>query len=387
MNLSSRVRGVELSATIKIADHVAELERKGTKILNLSTGAPHLPTPVAIRDQTIKALMENKTGYSHSRGIYELRKLLCTDLNERFGTHLEPERHILITPGGKQAILYFMLSVIEPGDEVLIPEPAWVSFVEIVKLAGGVPIPISTSAANGFSLSALAIEQAITPKTKALILNNPSNPTGKLIDKTTLHAINKLCIASKIFLFSDEIYDQIVFRGYRHTSVLSVNPDLNYIAMMNGFSKTYAMTGWRLGYIVATPHLIDAMLKLQQNSITCPTTFVQWGVVNAFKQITHFPSDALQLYQENRDFLIKEFAGLKNFRLIEPEGAFYGFIDVSRINPDSAKFCFQLLNACGIAATPGIAFGKSAEGFIRISFATSREILVEFMNRLKQTFE
>lgn len=387
MNLSTRVKNIAWSSTLKVADHVAELERGGAKILNLSTGAPHIPTPEAIKQHTIQAIIENKTGYSHSSGIYELRKALCEHLNAKFSTSLEPERNILITPGGKQAILYFMLSVIEPGDEVLIPEPAWVSFVEIVRLAGGVAVPVPTSPDDGFTLSLAALESAITPKTKALIINNPCNPTGKLIDADTLYAIKQICATKKIFLFADEIYDQIVFKGYEHTSMLSINPDLDYMAVMNGFSKTYAMTGWRLAYIVAAPPLIDAMLKLQQNSITCPTTFVQWGVVKAFDQIHSFPHYALSLYQHNRDYLIKEFASLKNFRLIEPEGAFYGFIDVSRINPDSTAFCLDLLNRCNVAATPGGAFGKSGEGFIRISFAVDYEKLVEFVTRLKQEFE
>jgi len=383
MNLSARMSNFELSATIKIADHVAELERMGEKILNLSTGAPHFPTPPSIVTATMQALRENKTGYSDSRGIYQLRKRLCDYYNEQFGTNLKPEENILITPGGKQAILYCMLSLLEPGDEVLIPSPAWVSFAEIVKIAGGIPVTVDCNSENDFEFSLEQIQKVVTKKTKALIINSPCNPTGKIIKSNLLNDIHQFCKKNNIFVFSDEIYDKIVFSGYEHSSLLQVDQTLQNSVILNGFSKTYAMTGWRLGYIIGPSELIDGMVKLQQNSVTCPTTFIQFGVLNGFDECKSFPQHALNSYQENRDFLLKEFESLKNFRLIKPEGAFYGFIDVSKLSTDSVDFCFQLLNTCKVAAVPGVAFGNSGEGFIRISFATSKDALAEFVRRIR----
>lgn len=386
MKLSKRVCELNFSATIKLADKVRELESKGEKIIQLGGGQPHLPTPSDFKMATIKALTENQIYYSHSQGIPELRKLIAQKYNQAYGSKLSFEKNILVTPGGKQAILYFAMALINPDDEVIIPTPSWVSYADIVKLVGGTPVLVECERDKNFELSVDLIEKAITPKTKAIILNSPNNPTGAIIKRSVLENIYKLCLKHDIYLLCDEIYESIVFDGQECTSIISVSPDLKNCVLINGFSKMYSMTGWRLGYVLAQEEIVEAMVKLQQNSVTCPTTFAQFGAIEALKSGDWFTKKLAQIYQEHRDFLANGLKELKFFDFIYPDGAFYLFVDVSKINKNSTEFCLDLLERCKVAAIPGIAFGANGEGFIRVSFATSKENLAIFLQKLKENY-
>jgi len=387
MQLTKRVNKIKPSATIKIGDKVKDLKSKGIKIINLSTGEPNLPTPNIVKNAAIKAIKNNETYYSQSRGIPELRELICGGINKEFGCRLEADRNILITPGGKQAILYAILAVVEEGDEVLIPTPAWVSYFEMVSIAGGKAIQVDCNEKRGFELSLKKIKSASNKRTKLIILNSPNNPTGKIISRKALAEINKFCIDNNIILLCDEIYDKIVFGHRKFPSLMSVNPKLNNTILINGFSKTYAMTGWRLGYAISNPELIDAMLKFQQHSITCPTTFAQFGAIEALKKGYGFIKKAMSFYSENNKVLVREFKRLKNFTLIEPEGGLYGFINISKVNKDSGNFCLELIDKCKVAAVPGAEFGDGGEGYIRICIATEKKNIIEFVKRLKEVYE
>jgi aspartate aminotransferase len=387
MRLTKRADKIRPSATIKIADKVRELEKGGIKIINLSAGEPHLSTPNTVKNAAIKAIQQDKTHYSQSRGILELRELICRQLNKEFGSNLEADKNVLITPGAKQAILYAILALVEEGDEVLISTPAWVSFFEMVNIAGGKIVQVGCDKNGGFEISLEKIKQATNKKTRLIILNSPNNPTGKIISKRILTEINKFCIDNNIILLCDEIYGKIIFSSHKFSSLMSVNPSLNSAVLINGFSKSYAMTGWRLGYVVSTPDLINAMLKFQQHSITCPTTFAQFGAIEALKREDGFIKKALSIYKENRNILTKEFKELKNFKLIEPEGGLYGFIDVSKINSNSSDFCLELIDKCKVAAVPGVEFGEGGEGYIRVCLATKKEDIIEFAKRLKEAYK
>jgi aspartate aminotransferase len=387
MQLTKRVDRIKQSATIKIADKVRELERSGIHIINLSVGEPHLSTPDIVKKATIQAIQEDKTHYSQSRGIPELRELICQRLNDKYGSGLQADKNILITPGAKQAILYAILSTVEEGDEVLIHTPAWVSFFEMVNIAGGKVVQFGGNRKKDFSISLNDIRKFVTRKTKLIILNSPNNPTGKIIDRKVLTEINKYCIEKDIVLLCDEIYDEIVFDNRKNPSLLSVNHNLDNAILINGFSKTYAMTGWRLGYVISTPDLINSMFKFQQHSITCPTTFTQFGAMVALKRGDRFINKALSVYSENRDILVKGIGKLKNFKLIKPEGGLYGFIDASKINSNSTDFCLDLIDRCKIAAVPGVEFGKIGEGYIRICLATEKKNIIESLKRIKEAYE
>ena len=386
MEFAGRVKELNFSSTIEISDKIKEMESKGDKIIQLSGGQSYVATPDNIKSVAVNALNANQIYYSHSRGLPLLRKEVLKKYSIECGTILDSDKNILITPGLKQAIFYFILSFIDPGDEVLIPIPSWMSYAEIVKIAGGTPVFVECEKEKDFDIDITKIAVSITSKTKAIILNSPNNPTGQIFSKDKLIELNKLCIEKNIFLLCDEIYDQIIFDGYQNCSIAKINPDFQNIVLFNGFSKAYSMTGWRLGYVIAQEFVIDAMLKLQQNSVTCPTTFAQYGAIEALRSCDFFIKDMLNLYKENRDFIVSELNNLPKFSCILPKGGFYVFVDVSKISKDSKQFCLDLLEKCNVATVPGVVFGDNAQGFIRINFAVEKQNLVEFVNRLKNRF-
>jgi len=387
MEFARRVKELNFSATIQLSDKVRELENQGYKIIQLSGGQSCIATPDNIKLAAINALKSNQTFYSHSRGIHFLRKEIIKKYSIEYGTILDSDKNILITPGAKQAILYFMLAFINPGDEVLIPIPSWMSYAEIVKIAGGIPVFVECDKEKDFDINITVISAALTSKTKAIILNSPNNPTGQIFSQDKLIELSKLCVEKNIFLLCDEIYDQIVFDNYQNCSIAEINPSFKNSVLFNGFSKTYSMTGWRLGYVIAQDFVIDAMLKLQQNSVTCPATFAQFGAIEALNSGESFVKDMLILYKGNRDFVIAELNKLTKFDYICPKGSFYIFVDVSKICKDSKKFCLDLLERCKISAVPGIVFGDNAQGYMRINFAVDKQSIIEFVNRIKNAYE
>lgn len=359
------------------------MEKSGKKIVRLEVGEPSFSTPDSVVGEAIKALKEGLTHYTHSKGIQELRSLLCKKYNLEFKTNLNPNENILITPGGKQAIFYIISSLVDKGDEVIIFTPAWVSYEDVARMAGGIPIFVECKKENNFDISFEDFKSKITKKTKAVIINSPNNPTGRIIKKEILKKIIDVCIKKDILLISDEIYDKIIFDKNKHYSILSINPKLKNCVLVNGFSKTYAMTGWRVGYVLAEKRFIDAMLKIQQNTVSCLSDFIQRGALAAIEKSNKFVKKSLGYYQQNKDILKRAFERGGNFKMIEPEGGLYAFIDVSSINRNSSKFCSTLLEKTGISAVPGIVFGKSGEGYIRICLAVETEKIIEFVRKIK----
>jgi len=377
---------IKLSAIIKIADKAREIAKSGERVIRLDTGEPHFITPKRAIDGAVKALNNELTHYSHSRGIEELRNKLCELYNEKYSLNLTSGENIIITPGAKQAIFYTALALIDRDDEVIIPSPGWVSYEEIVRMADGIPVFAEARQEEGFTVKFETIKEKITLKTKAIFLNSPNNPTGKVIDYENLKKIYELCLEKDIWLVADEIYDEIIFKEGAFTSILSVAGGLKNIIYINGFSKTYAMTGWRLGYIIALPELIGAVLKIQQNSITCPTTFIQHGAVTALGQEKEFIKSSVDFYGQNKKRLLEALSQMDKFSAIEPDGGLYLLINVSKINASSYDFCLELLDKCRVSAIPGIAFGQNCEGFIRICLATEKENIDEFIKRLKDAY-
>ncbi len=386
MMLAKRMEQIKESPIVKIADRVREMEAGGEKIIRLETGEPHFATPAVAKVAVQKALEDNLTHYSHSRGLYELRKMICDKYNREFGAVLEANKNILITPGAKQAIFYAILSVVEKRDEAIILTPGWVSYEEMVKLADGIPVYAVANKDKNFEINCDIIKKKITPRTKVIFLNSPNNPTGRIVSQESLKKIMDICIKKDILLIADEIYNELIFKDNSCQSILSVNPKLTNCILINGFSKTYAMTGWRLGYALARANFIDAMLKLQQNSVTCPATFTQYGAMAVLQKGSSFIKRSLKIYQENKDILVKELGKIDRFRIIEPKGGLYVFIDISKVNKDSRAFSLELLEKCEISVVPGMVFGKGGEGFIRICLATDKKNIIEFVKRLRKFY-
>ncbi|MBN2052831.1 pyridoxal phosphate-dependent aminotransferase [Candidatus Woesearchaeota archaeon] len=387
MKLAKRIDNIKFSPTVSLGDKARQLEKAGEKIIKLQTGESHLSTPECAKVAVTKALVANKTFYSHSKGIFELRSEICDYYNKKHNMKLDPEKNIIITPGAKQAILYAMLLLVEKGDEVIVPAPCWGTYQDIINLTEATPREVDSDVKKGFELSLDEIKKAITRKTRVIIINSPNNPTGRIIKAEDLKKLNELCKKNDIALISDEIYDKIVFDNNKFASILDFNKELDNCIYINGFSKTYAMSGWRLGFVLAKPEIIEAMTKLQQNSVTNPATFIQYGAVEAMKCAEEFTKQALAEYEEKRNFLMDEFKKLKKFKMVKPEGGIYAFIDITAVEKDSVKFCAELLDKCKVAAVPGVAFGKCSEGHIRVCFATSQQNLVDFVDRLMKNYE
>ncbi len=385
MKLASRMDKIEPSATIEIAESARKLEQKGEKVIKLQTGEPHFHTCDEIKSATSSAMYKGETFYSSSRGVFKLRKKICDEYNQKYNTLLNPKNNILITPGAKQGILYVLLACVEKGDEVIIPSPCWQSYSEIVKISGGSPI-YSECEPESFDINIESIKLSINERTRAIIINSPNNPTGKIVRKEILQKLLDLCHERNLILISDEIYGKLIFEGYKHISIAEINPTLKNCVIVNGFSKSYAMSGWRLGYVIGDEELMATLVKLQQHSVTCPTTFIQHGVVEAIETCENNIKGMMSVYQKNKDFFLDEIRNLENFDAFEPEGGFYVIINISKVSDDSRTFCLDLLLKHKIATTPGIAFGECLNKFIRVSIAKEREDLLSFVNVLKNYY-
>ena len=380
--VSKRLQEIPASGTIAISNMVSQMKADGIDIISFSLGEPDFTTPENILDSCCDALHSGFTHYTPSLGIPELRKAVADFTKTRNGVPCDAS-NVLITPC-KQAIFLTALAYIDPGDEVILADPSWVSYEACVRLAGGVPVYVPTRFEDGFVLDPALIEAAVTPRTRMMIINTPSNPTGAVQPKEVLKQIADIAMAHNIKVLSDEIYECIVYDGNKHTSIASFPGMFDNTIIVSGLSKTYAMTGWRLGWAVAPADDIKAINKLQSHSISCAVSFAQKAAVTALEG----PQDA-------RDAMIAEFArrrGLVMDLLSEipgvecnaPQGAFYVFPRYNRDIP-SAKLAEILLKEAHVAVTPGTAFGKCGEGFIRISYAASEDDIREGLSRIKKT--
>jgi aspartate aminotransferase len=367
--------------TFAISDKAKRLKAAGLDVCDFSVGEPDFVTPAHIRDAAKAALDAGKTKYAPTAGLPELRDRIAEKLSEENGLTY-PSDQILVTTGGKQALYNSMMAILNPGDEVVIPAPYWVTYPEIVKLAGATPVPIPTPAAAGFKVSARQLEAAITPRTRAMILNSPANPTGAVYTRAELDALAEVVLAHDLVVIADEIYEKLIYNGQAHVSFASLDPRLeNQTLTCNGFSKAYAATGWRLGYVAGPKPVIQAAKAIQSHSTSGANTFAQYGAVTALTG----PQDAIaqmrETFQTRRDLIVAEVGAIPGVECRKPQGAFYVFPDISSTGLDSLTFCEQLLEEAHVAAVPGIAFG--ADAHIRLSYATDLETIRQGIARLR----
>ncbi len=364
--LNSVVRNIPPSGIRKFFDIVAEME----DAISLGVGEPDFVTPWHIRDEGIYSLEKGRTYYTSNSGLKELRTEICNYLDRRFDLKYDPLSQVVVTVGGSEAIDLFIRSVIEPGDEVLIPDPSFVCYSPITALAGGVPVPVVTKAENDFRLTPEELKAAITPKTKVLVLPFPNNPTGAVMRMEHLKAIAEVLDGTDILVLADEIYAELTYGDERHVSFASIPEMYERTVIVSGFSKAYAMTGWRLGYACGHPDLIRAMTKVHQFAIMSAPTLAQYAAIEALKNGDKDIADMKAEYDRRRNIIVKGFndMGLECFN---PEGAFYAFPCIKSTGLDSNTFCEKLLEAKKVAVVPGNAFGNSGEGFVRCSYAYS----------------
>ncbi len=376
--ISNKVAHTPPSGIRKFFDIAATMKN----VISLGIGEPDFVTPAPILQAGIESLQRGETHYTSNSGIFELRSALSKHLARLYGVEYDPEREILITVGVSEALYLAMTAVLNPGDEVIIPEPCFVSYAPEVSFAGGVPVMVPTSVTEAFQVTAEAIEDAITDKTKAILLSYPNNPTGAVMSRKRMIEIVTLAEKYDLLLISDEIYDQLVY-GVRHVCVPALPDARERTILLGGFSKNYAMTGWRIGYACAQPDLLAAMRKVHQYTIMSAPTTAQEAAIVALEQGEKYVAEMRAEYDRRRRLIVEGFNTL-GLDCFEPLGAFYAFPSIARTGFSSEEFAMRLLEEEEVAVVPGDAFGKSGAGFVRASYATAYEKIEEALNRIER---
>ncbi len=379
--LADKVVDIKPSGIRKFFDIVSEMK----DAISLGVGEPDFDTPWHVRAEGILSLEKGKTFYTSNSGLMELRKEICNYIKRTQNITYDPAKEVLITVGGSEAIDIGLRAMLNPGDEVLIPQPSYVSYEPCTVLAGGVPVIINLKAENEFRLTARELEEAITDKTKVLILPYPNNPTGAIMEKSDLEAIAEIIIKHDLFVMSDEIYAELSYKG-DHVSIASLPGMQERTILINGFSKAYAMTGWRLGYACGPRVILEQMTKIHQFAIMCAPTTSQYAAIDALKNGDEDVKMMREEYNRRRRYLMHTFKemGLECF---EPYGAFYVFPCIKEFGMTSDEFATRFLEEEKVAAVPGTAFGDSGEGYLRISYAYSLENLKVAMGRMQRFVE
>lgn len=380
--LNKKIKEIKPSGIRKFFDIANEME----DVISLSVGEPDFYTPWHIREEGIYALEKGRTRYTPNRGLIRLRQEICNFVKRKYDIEYQPDTDVLVTVGGSEAIDLCIRSLINEGDEVLIPEPSFVCYVPITRMAGGVPVIIETKAEDMFRLTPEDLEAHITEKTKLLVLPFPNNPTGAVMRREDLEAISKIVIKHNLLVLSDEIYGELTYGASKHVSFASIAGMKERTIVVNGFSKAYSMTGWRLGFAVGPKEIISPMTKLHQYAIMSAPTMSQYAAIEALSNGDEDIEVMKQEYDMRRRLIVD---GLNKLGLscFEPEGAFYVFPSIKSTGLSSAEFCEKLIYSKHVAVVPGDAFGKSGEGYVRISYSYSIKHISEALERIGSFLE
>ncbi|NTW69043.1 MAG: pyridoxal phosphate-dependent aminotransferase [Chlorobiaceae bacterium] len=391
--LTRRVLSMQESQTMRISNLAGKMKAEGKDIVSLSAGEPDFPTPDNVNQAGIDAIKAGFTRYTANSGIPELKKAIIEKFRRDNGLEFQ-ENQIIVSNGGKQTLANTFLALCEEGDEVIVPAPFWVSFPEMVRLAGGTPVIVHTTIESEYKITPAQLEQAITPKTKILVLNSPSNPTGAVYDEAEVRALMQVVEGRGIFVLSDEMYDMIVYGGVRPFSPARITAMKDWVIVSNGVSKTYAMTGWRIGYLAGPKWLIDACDKIQSQTTSNPNAIAQKAAVAALTGDQGIVEERRLEFEKRRDYMYKALNSIPGFKTALPQGAFYIFPDISGVlgqsfngvvMKDSADVAEYLLKEHFVATVPGDAFG--APNNLRLSYAASIASLEEAVNRIRRAFK
>ena len=381
--LSTWARSVAPSPTLAVDAKAKALKAAGEDVCSFAAGEPDFDTPDHIKEGAIVALKGGKTKYAPTAGIDELRAALVARYDSVYGLKLTPAQ-VIVSPGGKFSCYLAMLAVCSPGDEVIIPAPYWVSYPEMVKLTGAKPVEILATDQNGFRITPEQLEAAVTPRTRLVVINSPSNPTGAVYSRAELEALVAVCLKHNLYILSDEIYEDLTYDGFKHSSPATFSKEAEArTIVVSGFSKTYSMTGWRLGTIVAPLPIAKAAAELQSQMSSNATTFAQYGALAALKETEKTQralKEMLTAFDRRRKLLHEGLNAIPGVTCLLAQGAFYLFPNISSFGLSSVEFCNRLLDAEKVAAVPGSAFG--AEGYLRLSYATSDEVIKKGIERL-----
>jgi aspartate aminotransferase len=382
MELAARANYVSTSITLAIAAKAKEMKAEGIDVCSFSAGEPDFPTPQHICEAAKTALDEGKTRYGAAAGELKLRAAIAKKLQQDNHLDYKPE-HIIVTNGGKFSLYNLMQVLIDPGDEVIIPAPYWLSYPEMVKLAEGTPVIVDTSRENNYKITPQQLEQAITPKTKLFVLNSPSNPTGMVYTPAEIRALAKVIVERDILVVSDEIYEKILYDDAEHLSIGSIDEAIFARTIVSsGFAKSHSMTGWRVGYTAAPLEIIQAMTRIQSHSTSNVCTFAQYGAIAALESSQACVQEMLQAFARRRNYMYQAINQIPQLSCPKPDGAFYLFVDISQTGKQSLPFCEELLKTKQVAAVPGIAFGTDT--CIRFSYATDMDTIKKGVKRLAE---
>ena len=375
--LSERIVDIPFSGIRKFFDIAAEMK----DVISLGVGEPDFDTPWHIRDAGISSLEKGRTAYTSNAGLKELKMEIAKYLERRFQVSYDYDREMMITVGGSEAIDMALRAMLDPGDEVLIPQPSYVSYMPCTVLANGRPVIINLKEENDFRLTAQELEEAITPKTKILVLPFPNNPTGAIMERKDLEAVAKVVIEHDLYVISDEIYAELTYLD-NHVTIASLPGMRERTVLINGFSKAYSMTGWRLGYACAPAEILEQMLKIHQYAIMCAPTTSQYAAVEAVRNGDADVKEMREEYNGRRRYLVKRLRDM-GLSCFEPYGAFYAFPCIKKFNMSSDEFATRMLQEEKVVVVPGTAFGDCGEGFLRISYAYSLHKLKEALDRME----
>ena len=377
--LSPTVQEIKPSGIRKFFD-IAETMQD---VISLGVGEPDFPTPWEIRKAGILSLESGKTRYTSNRGLESLRREVCRYMKRKYDLDYQPEDDVLITVGGSEAIDGAIRAITCPGDEIIIPQPSYVCYEPIVRLVGGVPVIIETKAEHDFKLTPEDLRAAITPRTKALIMPYPCNPTGGIMEREDLEQVAKVLRGTNIAVISDEIYAELTFGGKKHVSIASIDGMKERTVVVNGFSKTFSMTGWRMGYACGPAPIMQQITKIHQFAIMCAPTTAQYAAIEALKNGDEAVASMVEEYDMRRRLIVSGFNRI-GLTCREPKGAFYAFPCIASTGLSSEEFCEKLLYAEKVAVVPGTAFGLGGEGFIRASYCYSTEHIQEAIRRIER---
>jgi aspartate/methionine/tyrosine aminotransferase len=381
---SDRVKSIKPFIVMEILEKALEMEQNGIDVIHFEIGEPDFDTPNSIINGCFSEIKEGRTHYTHSLGYLELRDIISAYKLRTRGTYYDPKNQIMVTGGSSPAFFIILSTLINPGDEVIISDPGYPCYVNFINFFRGKPVFLPIHERNEFNLDIESLKDKISPKTKAIILNSPSNPTGQIIPKNTLSQISKLIAKKKLWVISDEIYSELTYNGQIAPSLSDreFSDCHENLIIVDGLSKAWAMTGFRIGYIAAPSEFIKAIISVQQNFLICAPSISQAAALHAFECQEEI-YNMVRIYKERRDYIVKRLNKLNGISCLEPKGAFYVFANIKDLQEDSMDFSLKLLEKAHVATCPGISFGKNSEGFIRFSYPTDIIKIKEGMDRLE----
>ena len=390
LEISKKASEVSASPTLAIDSKFKQMKQQGVPVVGFGAGEPDFNTPDNIKQAAVKAIENNITKYTPASGTLELKQAVCDKIKKDTGLEYTPA-NIVISNGGKHSLTNTFMCICNPGDEVIIPAPFWVSYPEMVKLADGVPVYINTTEENGFKFTIEQLKAAITPRTRALVLNTPSNPTGMIYNKDELAEIAKVAVENNIYVVFDEIYEKLIYEG-EHTNIATLGDDIRELTIIvNGLAKTYAMTGWRIGYIAANEKLAKAMGNIQSHATSNPNSIAQAAAVEALTGDQSFIDEMKKTYVERRNYMVERINSIDGVSCIMPNGAFYVFMNVrdvlgkehyGKMINTASELCSDILERALVALVPSEGFG--IDGYVRFSYATSMDVIKTGLDRIEK---